>query len=421
MGLTDIHYKETEIGIIPSDWELKNLSQVAMLEGGFAFSSKKFAANGEFQIIRMGNLYQGNLDLSRSSAFLSYLNPNEEHFLLKENDILITLTGTVGKKDYGFTYRIKKEQKLLLNQRVARLVVKENINPIYIDCQFKTDKILNQFFELAKGGTGNQANVGVKDIESIKIPIPQPNEQTAIATALSDIDALIENLEKLIEKKQNIKQGMMQELLTGRKRLTGFNGKLVEKKLGEVAEVLKGRGLSKKRLHPEGEKPCILYGELFTSYNRIIYNVKSKTNIDEGELSKAGDILMPGSTTTIGIDLAIASTILQNNVLLGGDINIIRPSNKYIDSIFLSYYLTEVMKYKISELTQGITIIHLYGKDLRTLIIALPPIEEQSSIANIFKEIDTEIEMLQQKMTKYRMIKQGMMQVLLTGKIRLNH
>ncbi len=211
----------------------------------------------------------------------------------------------------------------------------------------------------------------------------------------------------------------MQELLTGEKRLAGFNGKWGTIRIGDFADIFKGNGLSKIKLNPEGKYKCILYGELFTTYKHIIEDVVSHTDFNEGLYSKVGDILIPGSTTTIGIDLAIASTVLEDNILLGGDINVIRPKKASINSIFLAYYIAETMKHKISELTQGITIIHLYGKDLKTLEIKIPEISEQDAIAKILVDIDEEISGLEKHMNKYKLIKQGMMQALLTGKIRL--
>jgi type I restriction enzyme S subunit len=281
------------------------------------------------------------------------------------------------------------------------------------------NSITQKLREVVATGNG-QPNLNTTLIGELRIPLPSTkSEQTAIATALSDTDALIENLEKLIAKKRNIKQGVMQELLTGKKRLAGFKGKWVTIKIGEVADIHKGNGLSKTKLKQAGKYGCILYGELFTTYKRIIKNAISHTDYEEGVYSKAGDILMPGSTTTTGIDLAIASAVLKDNILLGGDINVIRPKTASINSIFLAYYITEVLKHKILELTQGITIIHLYGKDLKTLEIAIPEISEQDAIGKILVDIDEELSGLENQMNKYQLIKQGMMQKLLTGKIRL--
>ena len=374
MEIADTYNKESEIGVIPVDWNVKKINDFSKpVRGGSPRpAGSPLYFNGDYipwlTVAALTNISSSRIYVSETESFLTQL--GAEYSRTLEIDTLIIANS-------GATLGVAKllAIKCCANDGIAALInFSKEVDKTYV--VYYINSITQKLREVVATGNG-QPNLNTTLIGDLRIPLPPTkSEQTAIATALSDTDALIENLEKLIAKKRNIKQGVMQELLTGRKRLTGFNGKLVEIKLGDVAEVLKGRGLSKTKLQPEGEKPCILYGELFTTYNRIIYNVKSKTNIDEGELSKAGDVLIPGSTTTIGIDLAIASTILQNNVLLGGDIIIIRPSNKYIDSIFLSYYLTEVMKYKISELTQGITIIHLYGKDLRTLRITLPPISD---------------------------------------------
>ena len=191
------------------------------------------------------------------------------------------------------------------------------------------------------------------------------------------------------------------------------------KRLGEIVTILKGQGLSKSKLIENGKFECVLYGELFTTYKEVIKEIKSRTNYLEGVFSKYGDILFPSSTTTIGIDLAKASTILKDNVLLGGDIIILRPIKKF-DSVFLAYYLNEVKKYEIAERTSGITIYHLYGKDLFDLIISLPPtLEEQKAIAKILSDMDAEIEALKKKKEKYEKIKKGAMKLLLTGKVRL--
>src|SRR3989344_2072675 len=162
-------------------------------------------------------------------------------------------------------------------------------------------------------------------------------------------------------------------------------------KLGDVCEVLKGSGLSKEKLTPDGKHSCILYGELYTVYDEIIKTVKSKTDSDEGIPSKKGDILVPGSTTTVGIDLAKAVAINQNEVLLGGDINILRKIDSSYNSEYLAYYITHIKKYEIAKLTQGSTIIHLYGKNLKKINLILLPIEIQNKISEIIKTNDEAI------------------------------
>ncbi len=261
-------------------------------------------------------------------------------------------------------------------------------------------------------------SVRLKMITNMPIALPPIREQKAIAEVISGINDLITSLEKLIEKKKLIKQGMMQEMLTGERRLSGFNGEWVKTTIDECFTVLRGSGLSKAHLTPDGANSCILYGELFTTYNDVIDVVYSSTNSHRGVDSRAGDILLPGSTTTTGVDLAKASALLQDNVSLGGDINILRPKRE-LDSAFLAMYLNVVRRKEIARETKGITIYHLQGGDIKNIIIELPDLSEQVAISTIIGTTDCEIRSLEKQLRKYALLKKAMMQELLTGRIRL--
>ena len=184
------------------------------------------------------------------------------------------------------------------------------------------------------------------------------------------------------------------------------------KSLGKIAEIRKGRSLSKNKLNQNGKFKCLLYGELFTTYKEVIKDVTSKTNCNEGVKSKKGDLLFPGSTTTSGIDLAKASAILCEGVLLGGDVIIVRKKFDY-NSIFLSYFLNKIKRFEIASKTKGITIHHLYGSDLQEIEINLPPKPEQKAIAEVLSDVNAWIESLNALITKKQHIKQGSMQILL--------
>jgi len=291
-------------------------------------------------------------------------------------------------------FLVDKANYYTVNQRICSLKVKTD-DEKYLFYIINRNKYFLAFDDGVK-----QTNLRKDDVLGCPIPLPPTKaEQEAIATALSDADKLISSLEKLITKKQNIKQGTMQQFLTGKKRLPGFTAKWETKKLGEIADIFKGSGLSKSKLNPSEIYKCILYGELFTTYSQVIKNVISRTNANEGIPSKNGDILMPGSTTTIGIDLATASALLEDSVLLGGDVNIIRKKVDSYDSEFLAHYLTKVKRHEIAELSQGITIIHLYGRSLTALSITVPANkEEQTAIAQALSDMDAEIEALEKKL-----------------------
>ncbi|MFA6322447.1 MAG: restriction endonuclease subunit S [Candidatus Buchananbacteria bacterium] len=186
------------------------------------------------------------------------------------------------------------------------------------------------------------------------------------------------------------------------------------KTIDDVSLVFKGKGLSKDKIDSSGKNKCILYGQLFTTYNEIIKDAKSRTNSDEGVRSQNGDILMPGSTTTKAEDLAIASAILEDNVLLGGDINILRKKDNTYEPAFLAYYITHHRKQEVGNFGQGITIIHLYGRDIKKIQLILPPLSEQKKIAEILSTIDDEIKKTSEVISQTEKLKKGLMRDLFT-------
>ena len=148
-------------------------------------------------------------------------------------------------------------------------------------------------------------------------------------------------------------------------RFPEFKGEWKEKRLSEIADLYKGNGISKEQLSERGE-PCILYGELYTKYkSEVISEVVSKTNIDTKKLvrSKANDVIIPCSGETAE-DIATARCVPYDNILLGGDLNIIRLHNT--DGLFMSYQLNGKRKYDIAKVAQGVSVVHLYGEHLKT-------------------------------------------------------
>jgi type I restriction enzyme S subunit len=256
-------------------------------------------------------------------------------------------------------------------------------------------------------------------VSKLIVSVPPLKEQEAIAEALSDADASIESLDALIAKKRDVQQATMQQLLTGRTRLSGFSDTWKVEPLDGHVSMLKGKGLSRSKLSDSGKFQALLYGELFTVYGRVIRSVNSRTDSDEGIASLFGDVLMPGSTTTTGEDLATASALLQNDVRIGGDVNIIRPDLKVIDPSWLAYRITNCHRRDVGSITQGITIHHLYGREIASLLIPFPALDEQKAIVEILTKMNDELEALNEQVLKLRMLKEGMMQDLLTGKVRL--
>jgi type I restriction enzyme S subunit len=187
-------------------------------------------------------------------------------------------------------------------------------------------------------------------------------------------------------------------------------GEWEEKKINQISDLYKGKGVSKSDIVVDGNQPCIRYGELYTSYGEVIDEVISKTNLPSSDLflSKKNDVIIPASGET-KIDIATASCVTQNNVALGGDLNIIRSRQ---NGIFLSYYLNGILKNKIAKLAQGDTVVHLYATQLELLDIAIPSKPEQQKIADCLSSLDELITAEAQKLDTLKAHKKGLMQQL---------
>ena len=173
-------------------------------------------------------------------------------------------------------------------------------------------------------------------------------------------------------------------------RFPEFQGEWEENRLSEIADLFKGNGISKEQLTDTGE-PCILYGELYTKYkSEVISDIFSKTDIDTRKLvkSKANDVIIPCSGET-AVDIATARCVPYDNILLGGDLNIIRLYD--CDGSFMSYQLNGKRKYDIAKVAQGVSVVHLYGDHLKGVKTYNPCLEEQKKIAKLLSLLDERI------------------------------
>ena len=395
-------YKQTEIGVIPEDWEVKTLHDVAYFTNGKAHEQFIDDA-GDYIVINSKFVStEGNV----------FKNSNSALALLEVGEIAMVMSDIPNGKALAKCFLVDESNKYTLNQRICSIKSNE-CNSVFLFWKLNR----NKYFLAFDSGSG-QTNLKKKEVLDCPIALPPLPEQTAIAAALSDVDALMGELDKLIAKKRDIKQATMQQLLTGKKRLAGFSGEWEENKLEKFASFYKGKGLAKNEIDIYGKTPCVHYGELFTQYAESITETHSRTNLSGNVfLSKNNDVLMPTSDVTPN-GLAKASCILKDDIILGGDILVIRTNPKEINGTFLSFVIRH-SKEKIMQLVTGSTVYHLYASDMKNFIFLIPSIEEQTAIATILSDMDAEINALQQKRDKTAQLKQGMMQELLTGRIRL--
>jgi len=301
-----------------------------------------------------------------------------------------------------------------VNQGFKPLVCRSGIDNEFLYYAVLTLK--PQMLERASGSTFQE--IGKSGLSAIPLPVPPLEEQRAIAEALSDADGLLESLDALIAKKRAVKKATMQQLLNGKTRLPGFSGKWKAKRLGDLALFFKGSGLSKTDLSLDGRRRCVHYGELFTTYRERISNVLHGTN-REGTfpMSTSNDVLMPTSDVTPN-GLATASCLLRPHTIIGADILVMRAATDILNGIFLAYTI-KAHRNQVMQLVSGTTVFHLSSRDMARFEFLSPSIEEQDAIVAVLSEMDAEITALEQQRDKTRAVKKGMMQQLLTGRVRL--
>lgn len=411
-------YKQTELGIIPEDWEVKQIRDGLTLltdfdaNGSFA----DMAANVQTYIGGGYAWYVRATDLEQQTPLseVKYVDESSYRFLKKSSlyggEVLLAKRGDIGKV-YLFE---AKTMYATLAPNLYLLKLNQEIDSTYLYYYLKSNNGQKALKDI--NASTSLGALYKEDVKNLYILYPSPVEQRAIAAALSDIDRLIEALDKKIAKKRLIKQGAMQQLLTGKKRLPGFTDPWVEKRLGEIGVWVKGQSLSKNDIIPNGKNICIHYGELF-SYGEVITLPVSRTNCQPTTISLGNEILFPDSDVTPD-GLGRCSALLIKGVIIGSGINVLRHKPLY-DTSFVSYSIN-INRSKIIDRVTGTTVKHINSKELSEIMINIPKNkEEQTAIATILTDMDKEIADLEAKRDKYRLLKSGMMQKLLTGQIRL--
>lgn len=418
-------YKQTEIGEIPEDWEAIALGDITtLMTNGFVGEAKSHYTNdGDGVLYIQGfNVKENSFDFSGIKYVTEEFHKAHMKSCLKAGDLLTVQTGDVGLTTVISDSLIGSNCHALIISRVNN----KKCYSKYISFYLNSNRGRARLKLIEIGSTMKHLNIS--DMLCFLIPLPQTlSEQRLIATALSDVDDLITSLDKLITKKRAIKTATMQQLLTppepgqaGKKRLPGFEGEWEIKKLNQIGCFTKGSGIRKDEVKETG-LPCIRYGEIYTCHNNYIRRYYSYISLSTAKQSwrlKKGDLLFAGSGETaeeIGKCVAFLS---EEEAYAGGDIVIFSPNGQ--DSKFLGYLMNhyEIVEQKI-KLGQGDAVVHISAKNLGNIKLSLPEIDEQRAIASILSDMDAEIEALDKRRDKTKMIKQGMMQELLTGKTRL--
>ncbi len=456
--MKETKFKQTELGMIPSDWEVKKIGELTNVLTGFPFPGNTILENGNVRLLRGVNITEGQIRHSDDiDRFYSGNIESLREYALREDDLVIGMDGSKVGKNSAIIH--KNESGNLLVQRVARLRVKNSKQPISYLFYFISS---NNFIAYIDSLKTNSAipHISPADIRNYTIPLPSKiEEQQRIANALSDVDTLIANLEKLIAKKKNIKQGAMQQLLTGKKRLPGFapdertgsrptdeRRKACHSERSAKREVEESSGYKMTEL---GMIPSdwevktisqvgkIIGGGTPSTFNSAYWN-GSVQWFTPAELSKAGKYVSKSerTITKLGVENCSAKILPAGTILLTtrasiGTSAILKApacTNQGFQSLVVNsensneflYYLLSTKVDEMMSLASGSTFLEISPKKLGGIQLQIPSSRaEQTAIANVLSDMDTEISALETKLAKYRKLKTGMMQQLLTGKIRL--
>ena len=417
-------YKQTEMGVIPEDWKAMPLGALAtFLSGGTPSRSNEDYWMGDIPWISAKSLRCFYIYRSKSNVTIEAVAAGSKFAPI--GSTLLLVRGSALHKEIlsGLV-----TAKICFNQDVKALVPSPKINPKYLT--FVTRGKANDLLKLVSSA-GNTA--GVLDTNLLKaflIPFPPAKaEQEAIAEALSDADALIESLEQLIAKKRQIKQGAMQELLTGKNRLPGFSGEWEIKTFGEIFFYLSTATNSRSDLEQEGQTFYIHYGDIHTKFHGHLDFKKVsppkifRSKCTNAALIKNGDWIMADASEDyagVGKTIEISGLHDEDEAVAGLHTFLLREKVPTYAPGFKGHL--GGLKSLHEQYLRVATGMKVYGVSKTALIdleLPVPPFPEQTAIAEILSDMDAEIVALEGKLSKARQVKQGMMQELLTGNIRL--
>ena len=393
-------YKQTELGIIPEDWEVISIKERGclvkdsinpMLSPNVSFWEYSMPAfdNGKQPTLSLGEEMHSNRTIIRDTVLLfNKLNVRQQRVWFVESPSVDSVCSM------EFLPYVSK-----------------SISLEFLYHYLKTDVVTDYFNGISKGTSNSQKRITPQDFLDYKVILPPIAEQRAIAEALSDVDGLIAALDKKIAKKRLLKQGAMQQLLTGKKRLPGFTDEWVDTPIGEGVRFQVGYPFQSQYFTSDRiGKRLVKNRDLKSNDQIVFYNGEYEHKF----IVHNGDILigMDGDFLPYKWDKGIA--------LLNQRVGRLLPTKKW-DLSFVMYALIEPLQ-KLQDGTGATTVKHLSHNDIEQMVLCIPQnYEEQQAIATILSDMDKVIADLEAQRDKYRLLKSGMMQKLLTGQIRLKN
>ena len=400
-------YKKTEVGVIPEDWDVRKIREVCKLINGRGFKPHEWGSRG-LPIIRIQNL-------NGSEEFNYFDGTFNDKILVENGQLLFAWSGSRGT---SFGPHIWRGQAAVLNYHIWKINVSDQgVNPVFF---YYALRHLTEFIEENAHGASALVHTQKWEMEGFDVAIPpRTSEQEAIAEALSDVDASIAALARLIAKKRDLRHGAMQRLLTGQTRLPGFTAPWQEKRLGQLGDIRSGGTPS--TADPafwDGGIPWCTPTDITALSGRKTLHATARSISARGLSASSAEVIPPRSLimtsrATIGA-CAINSIPMTTNQ---GFKNIVPNGETDVDFL---YYLMGAQTARLIALCGGSTFLEFGKKQLSAFEVVLPDNKvEQTAIAAVLSDMDAEIDALDARLEKTRALKQAMMQALLTGRVRL--
>lgn len=410
--MKEANFKETDIGKIPVDWEVKTLGELTDRIGDGIHSTPNYSKDGGYFFINGNNLISGNIKIFEDTKTVNLEEYKIHKRDLSEKTILLSINGTIGN------IAIFNNEKVILGKSACYINLKSIKNLQFIYYILQSNLIQKYFFDNLTGSTIK--NLGLGTISNTQIPLPPLAEQKKIAKALSDTDLWIESTEAFLAKKRLLKKGAMQKLLSPKedwevKSIIGIVNN--DRKLFNDGDWVESVHIKSDeiRLLQTGN---IGIGKFLNKASKKYISEESFKQLNCKEVFE-NDVLICRLAEPAG-RCCLMTKIDEKKLIVSVDVSIFRPDENLYDRRFLVYTMcTDEWFNNVIEKVGGTTHKRISRSNLGEIKFSLPPLKTQQEIAEILSSMDLEIESLENRLQKARNIKQGMMQDLLTGKVRL--
>lgn len=400
-------YKMTSLGVIPEDWEVKRFETVADIDKNNLSTNTQ--VDYEFRYISLSDVDSKVAKIDTTFQIFRSA-PSRARRIVKRGDVLMS---TVRPTLQGFTLIKEDDENLIASTGFAVISANSCVSEYLYQYLFCTT-LQKQVYQLLLGS--NYPAINSSDVKKLKIPLPPLSEQKAIAEVLSTWDEAIEKTQELIEQKELRKKALMQQLLTGKKRLRGFSGEWEHKKLGEVAVLKIGKTPSRSNeAYWNNPNPQNVWISISDMKNVILMRSKeylSNLALEECKINKVtkGTLLM-SFKLTLGKIAWAGCDLFTNEAIVA-----IYPQKTKVTDKLLFYILPQaVEKSDAGQAVKGKT---LNQEHLQNLAFKIPKLAEQKAIADVLQKADEEIKLEKQKLEQLKLQKKALMQILLTGKKR---